>query len=66
MIEDGALSTFTDNRYDGWSKGVGAQMLARDITLSDMAAYAVENDIRPAPRSGRQEFLENYVTRFVK
>ncbi len=66
MIEDGTLSGFTKDRYAGWDSGIGAQMLSRDASLSDMSDFAVEKDASPTPKSGRQEYLENYVTRFVK
>ena len=66
MIEDGTLSQFTENRYAKWSSGIGAQMLNRDANLADMSAHALEKDVSPSPISGRQEYLENYITRFVK
>lgn len=66
MIEDGGIETFVSDRYSGWKSGIGAQILGGDMSLSELADYAADRDIQPAPRSGRQEYLENYISRFVK
>ena len=66
MIEDGTMKSFIDDRYEGWKSGVGAQMLSKDLDLAGLADYAVENNVTPVGKSGRQELLENYVTRYVK
>lgn len=66
MIEDGTIQNFVNDRYAGWNSGMGARMLARDADLSELADYAIENNVAPTPRSGRQEFLENHVTCFTK
>lgn len=66
MTEDGTLERFVEERYAGWKSGVGAQMLSGDIDLAGMADYAVDRNIAPQRKSGRQEFLENYVTKSVK
>ncbi len=66
LIEDGAVVDFVNQRYSGWETGIGKQILDKDLSLRDVAAYATEKNIQPTPRSGRQEYLENHVTRFVK
>ncbi|MEM1409460.1 MAG: xylose isomerase, partial [Pseudomonadota bacterium] len=66
MIEDSTLQNTIDDRYRGWQSGIGQKILSGSVGLSDVASYAVENAIQPTPRSGRQEYLENYITRFVK
>ena len=66
MIEDGALETFKDGRYAGWKSGAGAQMLAGELDLAGMADRALAPDFSTTKRSGRQEYLENYVSRFTK
>jgi len=40
-------------------------MLSGRRTLEDVAARVVRDGIEPEPRSGRQEFLENIVNRYV-
>jgi xylose isomerase len=65
MVEDKALSGPLAERYAGW-KGAEAQaMLSGKRTLEDIAARVVKDGIEPEPRSGRQEFLENVVNRYV-
>ena len=66
MIEDGSIQKFVDERYAGWKSGIGDRMLARDVNLAELADYALENNVTPTARSGRQELLENHVTRFTK
>jgi xylose isomerase len=62
LIEDGELQGFVDQRYAGWKAGMGQKMLAGQASLADMAQHALDNDLMPKRRSGRQEFLENIVT----
>ena len=59
MIEDGALQKFVDDRYAGWSKGLGKAILAGKKSLDDLAEYVDAHALEPKPKSGRQEYLEN-------
>ncbi|MFT6658016.1 xylose isomerase [Maritalea sp.] len=63
MIEDGGLENALTERYSGWETPEAKSMLTG--SLEDVAAMVVSKDINPAPKSGRQEILENYVNRFV-
>ncbi len=65
MIEDGTLAEFVKERYAGWTKGFGAQMLSGDADLDAAAAHALARNTSPPLRSGRQEYLENYVSRML-
>ena len=65
MIADGALSQAVSARYVGWDTGIGADILSGRLSLADLAEHATANDLRPQPRSGRQEALENLVNRYV-
>ncbi|MDA4844557.1 xylose isomerase [Hoeflea poritis] len=65
MIEDGVLSEFVDARYEGWNGEAAQQMLAGNMGLEAIAARVEAENINPSPRSGRQEFLENVVNRYV-
>ena len=66
MIEDGMLAKFVKERYAGWKSGVGAKMLKGESDLAAISDYAVENNIRPVHKSGKQEYLENYISQFTK
>ena len=65
MIEEGTLPGFVDERYQGWSGGEAQKMLSGGYTLSDIEGYVRESNVNPEPVSGRQEYLENVVNRFV-
>ena len=65
IIEDGNYDAFLEERYAGW-KGAEAQaMLKGERTLEDIATRVEAEGIDPQPKSGRQEFLENLINRFV-
>lgn len=66
LIESEKLSRFVDDRYAGWGEGVGAKMMDGSIDLDAMAAHALDRNVSPEPRSGRQEYLENIVTHAVR
>jgi xylose isomerase len=65
LIEDGRLPQFVADRYSGWNSGFGADVLAGKLGLGDVSDLAISRNLLPKPRSGRQEFLENLVNRFV-
>jgi xylose isomerase len=65
IIEDGTLSQFLSTRYVRWGDALG-QFIGEDgTTLAAIADRAVSLDLQPVPVSGRQEYLENLVNRFV-
>jgi xylose isomerase len=63
MLEDGTLERLRSERYAGWDGAAGKAMLTS--TLEDIEARVLKADLRPEPRSGKQERLENLVNRFV-
>lgn len=63
MIEDGGLEAMRDARYAGWDAPDMAAMMTSD--LESIADKVLTNDINPDPVSGKQERLENWVSRFV-
>ena len=63
MLEDGGLEDALAERYAGWETAQAKAMLSSD--LGSIAARVTREGVNPAPRSGRQEILENYVNRFV-
>jgi xylose isomerase len=66
MIEKDTLEDFKNARYAGWGKGLGKQMLSGNLSLSEMSDAALDQNISPEVRSGKQEMLENYITNAVK
>jgi xylose isomerase len=63
MIEDGGLEDALSERYSGWNTPEAAALLGS--SLEEISARVLNEGINPAPKSGRQEILENYVNRFV-
>tara|TARA_R110002020_G_scaffold168621_4_gene357478 strand:- start:150 stop:1466 length:1317 start_codon:yes stop_codon:yes gene_type:complete len=66
MIEKDQLQEMKDKRYAGWKSGLGADMLAGNTTLEEMAAACLKENKSPEPISGHQELLENIVTQAAK
>ncbi len=65
MVEDKALSAPLEERYAGWNDAYAKKTLAGGHSLEEIAERVVKDGIEPRPRSGRQEFLENIVNRYV-
>ena len=65
IIEDGSYDKFVDERYADWNKPEAQAMLKGERSLDEIAARVLAENINPEPRSGRQEYLENLINRFV-
>lgn len=65
IIEDGSYDKFLDERYSGWNSTEAQAMLKGERDLESIAARVESDGIEPQPRSGRQEYLENLINRFV-
>ena len=63
MLEDGVLGRALADRYSGWDEPEAMAMLAGERTLEEVAERAAGTD--PEPRSGRQEWWENVVNRYI-
>ena len=53
-----------EDRYASFTTGKGQEFEAGKLSLEDLRAYAIEND-EPAVISGKQEYLENVINRFI-
>ncbi|MDT1062337.1 xylose isomerase [Paracoccus sp. CPCC 101403] len=65
MLEDGALETPLAARYAGWTGPLGQRLLDKGTTLDQIHDLVSTDAINPTPVSGRQEYLENIVNRYV-
>ena len=65
MLEDGALTKPLAERYAGWDGAEGQAILSGKRDLATLAERALTSGLNPQPRSGRQEYLENIVNRYV-
>jgi xylose isomerase len=65
LIEDGKFDAFLSERYSGWSDPKAQAMLGPDATLDRVAARVAAEGLDPKPRSGRQEWVENLLNRYL-
>ncbi|WP_027575175.1 xylose isomerase [Bradyrhizobium sp. WSM1743] len=65
MLDAGVLTTPLTKRYEGWAGPEGRAILAGQRSLADLADRALAPGFDPQPRSGRQEYLESLVNRYV-
>lgn len=65
IIEDGALQAARDARYAGWNQPLGTAILGQTHSLETLSHLVLERDLNPAPVSGRQEWYENLLNRYL-
>lgn len=65
MIEGGELDNLVSERYAGWHSEAGKALLSAGSNLEAISDAAVAAKIDPQPRSGRQEYVENIVSRYI-
>jgi xylose isomerase len=65
MLDAGVLTGPLAERYTGWEGAEGRAILAGQRSLADLADRALASGLDPRPRSGRQEYLESLVNRYV-
>ena len=63
LLEEGRIQSFVDDRYADWSSPLGRQILSGERDLAELSTQVQRDGISPQPRSGRQEMLENWVSR---
>jgi xylose isomerase len=63
MTEDGELAAMVEQRYAGWSGGLGSAIMSGQLSLADLADRVAAGEITPSPVSGHQELHENVVNR---
>lgn len=64
ILQKSDYKTIRSNRYASFDSGKGKEFEEGKLTLEDLRAYAVENG-EPAATSGKQEYLENLINRFI-
>ncbi len=65
MSDAGVLTAPLAERYSGWAGPEGRAILGGQRSLADLADRALGAGFDPQPRSGRQEYLESLVNRYV-
>lgn len=64
ILQRSDYKKFRKDRYASFDSGKGKEFAEGKLSLEDLRAYAIENG-EPAVRSGRQEWLENIINRFI-
>ena len=65
IIEDGKLDQFVEDRYAGWKGREGRAILAGKRSLDDLSDYVLKRNLEPQPKSGKQEYLEALINRYI-
>jgi xylose isomerase len=65
IVEEGRLAAFVEQRYAGWDGALGREILAGRHDLHSLSERVRDGGFDPQPVSGRQEWLENLVNRYL-
>ncbi|MFA7567075.1 MAG: xylose isomerase, partial [Alkalispirochaeta sp.] len=64
ILDDGELPGFVKNRYDGYNKGIGKNITEKKTSFKDLEEWVIDREVMH-PASGRQEYLESLINRFL-
>jgi xylose isomerase len=64
VLQRSDYKSWRQQRYASFDSGQGKAFEEGQLTLDDLRAFAKENG-EPEVRSGRQEYLENIINRFI-
>ncbi|MFB9864242.1 xylose isomerase [Rufibacter immobilis] len=64
ILQNSDYLKIREERYASFDSGKGQEFEQGKLTLEDLRNYAVEQG-EPAAKSGRQEYLENLINRFI-
>jgi xylose isomerase len=64
ILQKSGYRKFRQERYASFDGGDGAAFAAGKLSLEDLRQYALVNG-EPEVRSGRQEWLENIINRYI-
>ncbi len=65
IIEDSEYLSMLNNRYSSFKSGLGKKFTSHELTLKEMNSYAKKIG-EPNLKSGRQEFFENLINRYIR
>lgn len=65
MRADGVLKDFLKDRYATWDSGLGTEIESGRMTFSSLEQYMLERGDAAPRRSGRQEWFENVLNRYL-
>jgi xylose isomerase len=62
---DGGLENALNERYETWGSALGSEIEAGKHSFASLETLMLKQGDAMVQRSGRQEFLENYINRFI-
>ena len=65
LINDNVIPKFIEERYAEWDKELGKFIHDKKNSLEDIQNQILDKNIEPEPRSGRQEYLENILNKYL-
>ena len=65
LINDNVIPKFIEDRYSDWNENLGQFIHNKDTGLDDINKKVIDDNIEPEPRSGRQEYLENILNKYL-
>ena len=65
LMNDNVIPKFIEDRYEDWNKNLGQFIHNKDTGLDDINKKVIDDNIEPEPRSGRQEYLENILNKYL-
>jgi xylose isomerase len=64
ILDSSDYKKIRQERYASYDNGRGKEFEEGKLSLEDLRAYAIENG-EPETRSGKQEYMENIINRFI-
>ncbi|MFT2007914.1 xylose isomerase [Pontibacter sp. 13R65] len=64
ILQKSDFKKIREERYASFDSGKGKEFEEGKLTLEDLRAYAIEHG-EPETRSGKQEYLENLINRYI-
>ncbi|HTU01159.1 MAG TPA: hypothetical protein VMG58_05060, partial [Candidatus Sulfotelmatobacter sp.] len=65
IIAEGELDGFVADRYSGYDSGYGRDIEKGRVGFRELEKLVLSRLGEPVPRSGRQEYLENLLNRYL-
>ena len=65
LMNDNVIPKFIEDRYSDWNDNLGQFIHNKDTGLDDINKKVIDDNIEPEPRSGRQEYLENILNKYL-
>lgn len=62
---EGVLSDFVSQRYSSYDSGIGEKIESGSVGFADLEAYVLEKRDLTPNQSGRQEWIENLINRYL-